>query len=508
MKKYVRPLVALLMFATFMVLYLTEFRHVVIFHEQHHLFIFSADYLKDTLHEKGPVWVAMEFIVQFGYWPWLGALVWSAILVGIYLMTQSIIRRLTGFRDLLQLSAILPCMQFFQTVDIDKAPTQPVVVFAIVLAVWLLTLIVTCFYKPKMRSGSDGKWWWLLVGPACFAIIFGIVNYRFYAPRTVTLPSGRVRELTREDIKSQKHSEALMLKADQAVRRKDWPQVQKLAEEALAGGKRNHLMAYFRSMALYHQGKLPQEFFNFPANFGQRALFFPWKADKNQAEYGGYVYEQLGALNTAIHWEFEALVGWGETAQHISNLARYYIATGKPRQAAKFIYPLSRTLFYRGEARQLKESLASDNIPGLHNAYAGTNVPDKRWDAVEDLSLDLAFLLTVDKDNQMAQQYLLLSLLLQNDVGRFFGALKVFYPKGNKNLPPVYQQALCIYRQGYGEEAIREAGFAISPDVDAQMKAYLSEYQKGQNALFSPAQKRTFWYYIHFLSPEGQTVNV
>lgn len=508
MKKFVRPLTAIIMALTFMTLYLTTFRHVLIFHEQHHLFVFTSDYASFTIHHEGLMSYLTDFVVQFAYWPWLGAAVWTLLLVAVYLMTQSIIRRLTGWRDYLQVSAILPCWMFLQTIDVDARPAKAVTAFVVVLVLWILALIAGRFIRPKRRSEDGGKWWWLLIGPALFAAIFGVFFYQFYAPRTVTLPSGTVRSLSRQEVKYQKNAEAMMLRADQAVRRKDWPEVQKITEEVLAGGRKNHLMAYFRSMALYHQGTLAQEFFNVPATFGMKSLFFPWKADKNQAEYGGYVYEQLGALNTAIHWEFEALVGWGETAQHLTNLSRYYIATGKPRQAEKFIYPLAHTLFYRGEAPKLMQAMRTGEVPGLHNAFDTPKATGHRWDAVDDLSLDLAFLLTIDKDNDMAQQYLLMSLLLQNDVGKFFGALRVFYPKGNKNLPEIYQQALCLYRLGHNESDITSAGFYISPEIEAQMKAYLEQHAKGAQAIFSPAQKRTYWYYIHHYSPVGQTVNV
>lgn len=508
MKKYVRPLVAVVMAITFMALYLTKFSHVITFHEQHHLFVFTSDYFSNSAHEYGLLRPLTEFVVQFGFYPWLGAIIWTAIIVGVYLMVQSIVRRLTGWRDMLQLSAILPCWMFFQTVSIDVVPDKAVGAFLAVVAIWVAALVAGRFLKRPRRGDSGGKWWWLLAGPALFALIFCIFNHQFYGERTVTMIDGKERVYSRDEIKRMRRTESVMIRADQAMRRKDWPKVQQLTEQLLTESAKNHLMAYFRAMALYHQGKLADRLFDIPALYGVRTLFFPWKADKNQAEYGGYVYEQLGALNSATHWEFEALVGWGETAQHLINLSRYYIEAGKPDQALKFIYPLRHTLFYRGAARQLDQWLAAGDVPGLRDAHADTPAKPGRWDAVLDISSDLGYLVNYDPQNEMAREYLLMSLLLQNKIGLFYEVLKRVYPDGNDSLPEVYQQALCLARLGYGEDKLRADGFVISPKVEADMKAYLAEHAKGQMARFTAAQRRTLWYYIHFFSPEGKTVNV
>lgn len=511
MKKYARPLLALVMAVTFMVLYLTEFRHVIVYHEQHHLFVFTRDYLSNTIHEKGLMWTLLEFVVQFGYYPWLGAAVWTLLLVAVYGMTGVILRRLTGRRDVWGLSAILPAWMFYQTVNIDVKPDTAVTAFAVVLGVWILALIASCFYKPKARGTNGGKWWILIIGPAVFGASMAYFNRSLYEPRTLTLNNGVEKTFDREAVKAQRIVEARMVQADQAVRRGDWPEVQRLAEEVLADGQKNLLMTYFRSMALYHQGQLPQQILNMPQKLGSRSLYFQWKPDKNQAEYGGYVFEQLGALNTAIHWEFEALVGWGETSHHLINLSRYYIATGKPKQADKFLYPLKHTLFYRNTARELESCKATGKVPGLRDAFHGTKAPGERWDAVDNLNQDLVFLNSFDTDNDMAQQYLLVGLLLDNEVGAFYGNLRTLYPDGAKNLPELYQQALCLYRlSDNGPEKIAADGFEISPEVDKEFREYVATKQRAdaRQGFFSPRQKQSYWYYIHNISPAGKQVKI
>ena len=102
MKKQVKWIMAGIMLVTFFLMYMLSFEHIIIYHEQHHLFRFSSEWIAESAHQYGFWHPWTEFIVQFGYWIWLGALIWSLMFVGVYLMSQSIIRRLTGLHDLIQ----------------------------------------------------------------------------------------------------------------------------------------------------------------------------------------------------------------------------------------------------------------------------------------------------------------------------------------------------------------------------------------------------------------------
>lgn len=510
MKKYVKWIVAAVMLITFMVMYLAEYSHVIIFHEQHHLFQFSGEYWSAMSHQKGFWWPLMEFMVQFGYYPWLGALVWTLALVGTYLMLQSIIYRLTGLRDLIQLSCILPCWMFFKTVDVDVQPIDPTKWFFIVLIAWVVALILGRFI-PKMCKPDSGQvrgsYRWILPagGVLLFLIVFYLFHSDFYGPRTIEI-NGRKQDIDREKVMEMRHNEKLMIMADQAVRRGDWDEVLELANQVLRSGN-NHLMAYFRSLALYHRGELTTQLFDLPQKFSELSLFFPWTADRNKAEYGGIVYEQMGALNTATHWEFEAMVGWGETAGHLINLSKYYIESGKPKQAKKFIAPLKRTLFYRGKARELEEWMAKGDVPDLRDALK--NVPDSvhQWDNVLFIGEDAKFVLTADPENRMAKEYLMMSLLLRNNVGLFYHFLKQYYPAGTP-LPRCFYEAMCLMRIEIGAEGLAADGYEIPASVEKDFNDYVAEKQKGANARFSPAQKRTYWYYATMVSRYAPTIDI
>lgn len=97
-------------------------------------------------------------------------------------------------------------------------------------------------------------------------------------------------------------------------------------------------------MALYHTGQLLDHLLDYPLNMGVKALYFPWNSDSRESEYGHFLYEDLGYINEAQRWEFEAMVVWGETAPHLLNLARYNVVNKRPEVARRFINLLKQSL--------------------------------------------------------------------------------------------------------------------------------------------------------------------
>lgn len=512
MKNFIKPIVAFLMAATFMAAYLTVYEYVIYFHEQHHLFRFSWQYVCDTAHQSGILWPVTEFVVQFGYYTWLGALVWTLLCVGAYCMAQGAISRLTGLRDLIQVSAIPSVAMFFYTTEVDRFPVISIKIFLGVAAIWLLSLVLTkCVpalhkrYAALKASPAGGKWWVVLFAVACFFGVFYAGYQMSMKERDVELPSGKMKHQTHNDRVHQRDVERLMIDAERALNQRNWPRVLELTTEQAMTGEPNHLMSYFRCLALYHTGQLTSHLFDFPLKYGAQSFFFPWKAERNRAEFGGYVFEELGAINSANHWEFEALVGWGETARHLSSLAKYAIASGKTQQARKYIAPLKATLFYRSKAAELEEWLKNGKVPDLKISIGPEEVmPHCRWDNVENLGGDLSYILLHDPQNQMAREYSAMFFLAANNLGAFWNTVRKYWPMPDHGyLPPLIEQGLSLVKMHIGDEAFAQTGYRISPDTEAALADYLAEHGKGNMAHFPPKMRQTFWYYVHHTSPNG-----
>lgn len=97
--------------------------------------------------------------------------------------------------------------------------------------------------------------------------------------------------------------ERLLLEAETYVINKEWDKVL-ICSGKLRGN--NQLMEYFRNMALFHTGRMPYDLLKYPQSKGVASLYLPWTGEARRSRYGHYIYEQLGYINEAHRWAFEA----------------------------------------------------------------------------------------------------------------------------------------------------------------------------------------------------------
>ena len=514
--------------ATLMTVYLVEFPHIIYFHEQHHLFLFSWDYVTHMAHYRNTWFYPLtEFVVQFGRYTWLGAAAWTLILVSIYWMLHRAWHLLSGMRDALHLTAIVPVWLFFKTVNVDIFPTDVMRWWAGSVAVLIVALAVgrllpwnrkrlresesadeSADDKPEQKPAAHKhRPMWLLV-LSLLPLLYMICAYQVWITHgTQNFPDGKVRHLTREERLKVIESERMMILTEQAVKVHNWEEVLRRCDEWGQLSRRNHLMSYFRAIALAQTNQMYDHILDQPQTFGVESLFFPWKGDKNQAEYGHYVFEHMGQINEAQRWLFEAFVGWGETAPLLRQMARYNIAMQRPAVADKFIGKLEKSLFYRGEAARLRSYLEADSVPGLRTPLRDASQSPARWTNVQNVVAEAKYVLGYDPDNTVAQQYLMTGLLLANNLGAFMHNLPIVCPP-SKSLPRLFEQALCMWRVYAGPESIARMGYTISPEVEQQFRDYMMQENRGQAAQFTPEMRRTYWYYVRHINPQGAQINV
>lgn len=493
------------MFVAFFCGYYFLAPHILYFQEQHHLFLWSSDYWSHMSHLRGWGYPLMSFIIQFSYYPVLGAAVWALLLTAIYFMLQSIVFRLTGYRDLLQVTSLLPIWLFSTTLSIDHYPIQPVKWAVYVFAVWVVAMIVGRFLpwthrkavqvmtpdseNPEEEGPKTARCSKLVWLSPLMALIFLVVGYQTWVKDQITGPIHT--------------AERYMLETEQAVREGRWDEVVKRTNEWAATARQNHLMSYFRALGLYHTGQLYDHLLDFPQTYGIRSLFFPWRGDKNQAEYGHYVYQDLGHINEAHRWVFEALVGWGETAPLLNYLIEYNIAMGRPVVADKFLVQLEKSLFYRDRAKTLRGYLEKGEVPGMRYAMKDASAKPVRWNNVINIGGETRFILNEDPGNEMARQYLIMAMLLVGNRDAVLRNLVELYPvEEYPELPRLLQEALLMYRKVIGYDAINALGYKISPENEERFRAYMVENAKGSKANFTPDMRRSYWYYVQYVLPK------
>lgn len=481
-------LLFLLLFLIYFLCYRGVLSHIIYYHEQHHLFLFSKEYFLNQLHSAGWLSYLTDFIIQFFYYPVVGSALLATILAGIYQLTYYNIKKITGQPDKLQLSLIPSIYLFLYTMAADHSLIPVTGSFIGLLLLTGLHLITTrqwSFIRRIRWITIRGKRANVLLPFFIFAVYTGISSYIF--------------------VHSFNMRERIMLLAEKNVKEKKWKEVLTQTAKYMDSGRSNQLISYFHNLALYHSGRLPYALFDYPQKLGVKALYLPWNSDSRESEYGHFLYEDLGYVNEAQRWEFEAMVVWGETAPHLLNLARYNIVNERPAVAQRYINLLKQSLFYKTAAENLEKQLPTGKVTDLRTSLPHDESP-ARFANVINIGPELQYLCEQDSTNRMAFEYLMGYLLLSNDVVRFADNLKFIRNFSYDKMPPLYEEALYIYKLGVGEEIFAQTGFPISKQTEKRFKQYYSLYTHKDMQKLKAEFGNTYWYYLNFISPYGDKI--
>lgn len=99
-----------ILFAASFLFFLLEYRYYMVYHEQQQLFQFNRFYFLHLLSLPGGIATyTSDFIVQFFYYPWVGAFILSLLLLAFYFLVRSIFVRL-GANNVFLVLPFLPVM--------------------------------------------------------------------------------------------------------------------------------------------------------------------------------------------------------------------------------------------------------------------------------------------------------------------------------------------------------------------------------------------------------------
>ena len=484
MKKYLHLCIAIGLFGVFLASYADLLSHILYYNEQHMLFLYTADYWQS--HSFGD-WLT-AFVVQFFYNPLAGAALMAALLTAIYLMGHRVLTSLTRRDDWLRLALLPPLAVWIWTATLRHTLTPVVWTFIGFAVLTAVSPLWSCRRKTAQLSAQPEK------TPLRPSFLSG----RKYTVATVAMLAVYAVAAGYSFLRTFSISEYRMIKAQQAVDCHDWDAALHHTERYLATQQQaNPLIFYLHTLALYNKGQLMDRLFDYQPTVGVNALYFPWQSRTRETEFGHYLLEQLGCINDAQHWEFEAMVAWGETAPRLTNLARYAIINGRKAIARKYIARLRQSLFYRAEADRLEASVESRHIEGLR-AFS-TREPDKaNFVNVMNLGPNLQYVLSQDPTNRMAYEYLVCDLMLSNNLERLVEWLPM-YRRFYQQMPRIMDEALLVCQLG----GIDTRGLQPSAETQGRFEQYARLAQSGNMAALQAQFGNTYWFYINYVSPYG-----
>ncbi len=467
---------------------MTLLEHVMYYHEQHRLFLFSRAYVAERFHQYGFLETGADFLMQFFYYPWLGSAVMATVLTGCYLLCNFGLQMLIRCYDWLQLSLVAPLWALLSMTSIEYSPGAAVLALVFSVALWLLGMAVGLVCRYGFHRRFKPK---TLARPWLPFVISGVIGAALMITAYCHV------------VKSFNPVERCLMLPVRSVNNGDYQDALNRIEGYHNSGRDNQLLQYFRNVILTRQGQLPYRMMEHPQRFGLMSLYFPWTSDTRQSEYGAYMLESVGLLNDALHWENEALVVVGETAPHLVNLARYNIALGKPVIAQRYINLLKQSLFYCGEGKRLEQLKDDPQAMGLVNAFPeGAPSESGFFSNIIYVVHNLKQSLRYNPSNKAAEDLMLCIMLMTNDVVGFKNAL----PRDMRVMPRLYEEALMLYKIRVGDYAFAQEGLYVSPEVEKRFNDYVNIPFNMSKEEIARQFGDTYWYWMHYLSPYGPTV--
>jgi len=383
------------------------------YHEEFQLFQTDADYFFFHLTLKGGIAVYLsEFLVQFYNNYWIGALVLALEFVMVQWLTLFILRN--GYQSwsknhgfLCYFLSFLPMLILW--VVLGDVNVMHSLVIAVIIALLLLAILIRAFGNKTYRYMGA------VVAIAIFIWTAGTSHHRIpsmildianiYNPKTIEL-----------------------LDYDLLVRANRWDQVILKAEKQQPDLPQSVCAT---NLALGMTNQLGHRAGDFFQN-GPQGLFPPFSKDHFSTLTTGEVYFQLGLVNTAQRYYFEAMEAspnYKKSCRCIRRLAETNLINGQYGVARKYLHILEKTHIYRNWARRtltlIDNGEASVMSHPLYGRLRSMRLDEDFLFSDREIDKICGRLLMHNHENVLAMQYMLVFPLLENNYDKFLQYMRL-----------------------------------------------------------------------------------
>ena len=456
--------------------------HALSYQAQYQLFLWTWDYFVERISLPGGLadWLG-EFIVQFYYVEWLGALLLALLFVVLQQLTLRLIEiHRDRSRDSVQNNGPVPLIHSLVPVvllwwlmgDINVLLSLPI---AIVLA-----LALACIRLSKPLSWVDAillpiAYW--LIGPAIwlYAIIRVIqlgwkhlwsagwllaVQLMVYAWLLPQWPLQQAMTglnyyripLHYPQLSGYDKDMYELIRMDYLVRNERWDDIVKRAGEYQV---RTPFWSNCVNLALSQKRLLADRMFDFYQS-GEDALVMPRTRDLTSMLPSAEAFWRLGMVNSAQRYMFdtqESILNGRKSGRCTKRIAECMIVNGHYQTAQKQLDLLKKSLFYRKWAREAEAMMKDENQINTHPVYGHLRklrYKENFLYSYEEIEKMFGLLLMNNTEKKMALDYFLGQLLLKGDIKGFQQYLGLAQQYGGyREMPLGYQDVMrCIQMQG------------------------------------------------------------
>ena len=441
--------------AIFLFWYLA-YPHALSYQEQYQLFLWTGDYFVERVSLPGGLadWLG-EFIVQFYYIEWLGALLLALLYVALQRLSARLLPNKLWWLSILPVLLVLWLMG-----DINVLLSLPVAIvlalalacfmpkrfkwidiIALPIAYWLIGPIVWIYVLVRaVQLGWKHLWtagWLLAVQLMVYAwllpqwplqqVITGLNYYRI--PLHYPQLSGYDKDMYE------------LIRMDYLVRNERWDDIVKRAGEYQV---QTPFWSNCVNLALAEKRLLADRMFDFYQS-GEDALIMPRTRDLTSMLPSAEAFWRLGMVNSAQRYMFdtqESILNGRKSGRCTKRIAECMIVNGHYKTAEKQLNLLKKSLFYRSWAESVEAS--------QYEKQRKLRYKENFLYSYEEIDKMFGLLFMNNQENKMALDYFMAQMLLKGNIQGFqqyMGAVQQY--GGYRQMPLGYQDVMrCIQMQG------------------------------------------------------------
>ncbi len=442
--------------------------HALSYQEQYQLFLWTWDYFVERISLPGGLadWLG-EFIVQFYYVEWLGALLLALVFVAIQRLTACLLPKNWQLLSLIPVAFILWFMG-----DINVLLSLPMAIilalaFACIrlkkplswfdiiilpIAYWLIGPMVWLYVMIRvLQLGWKHLWsagWliaiqvmvyaWLLPQWPLEQAMTGLTYYRI--PLHYPQLDGYNKEMYE------------LIRLDYLVRHERWDEIVKRAQKEQV---RTPFWSNCVNLALSQKRLLADRMFDFYQS-GEQALIMPRIRDLTSMLPSAETFWRLGMVNSAQRYMFdtqESILNGRKSGRCTKRIAECMLVNGHYQTASKQIDLLKKSLFYSDWAKEAEAMMSDEAKINAHPVYGKLRqlrYKDSFLYSYEEIDKMFGLLFMNNHENKMALDYFLAQMLLKGNMQGFQQYLGLAQQYGGYRMMPLgYQDAIrCIQTQG------------------------------------------------------------
>lgn len=312
-------------------------------------------------------------------------------------------------------------------------------------------------------------------------------------------------------------SERMGFQMGVAAYNKDWKQiidyVRKNEWVRQSANYTQHVNFYY-NMALAAKGFMGDRMFSYPQRLGINGLFINEPMATISCLPMTILFHQAGLATNALHYAFEAQSTYTSSHYVMRYVVDEMLIVGDYQNASKYLGKYSHVMFSKKFVEDRKKFIAGGS--GTEFARSGYDVIKSKHPMgdfyMNNSQYDMLRIVTNDKDNMFAAQYLIASALLQNDLEMFMKLILGGYCKVNyNNLPRAYQEAVVLYRALNKEVLPGTEKPYVQSYVLEQFKSF-QQVVSGQGddvrSIVDAKFADTYWRYYFFINPKVTGVSI